>query len=191
EVRDRESCNLRARWTGRDVQDHGERKGRRGARANRARPCRDSRCQCAGSAEGGGKAESVRRSPAVALARPRRAWSSRAIGIERRPMMAASARTARPRKKVRSSLLKKRRELRALIGNKHRDQLRGFSAARISRDQMSRTWRLEERLSDLEGFERAAAELRAYFALGDVGGDGPGMAMPARKSARPIKHPHD
>ena len=37
----------------------------------------------------------------------------------------------------------------------------------------------EERLADLEGLDRTAAELRADLALGDVGGDRARMAMRA------------
>src|ERR1700704_6414650 len=70
-----------------------------------------------------------------------------------------------------NALFDKRRELRALIRHEHRNQFRRFGIAGIGRDQMHRARRLEERLPDLEGLDHTAGELRADFALGDIGGD--------------------
>src|SRR5258708_37789277 len=69
-----------------------------------------------------------------------------------------------------TSLLHKRRELRALIRHEHRDQFRRLGIAGIGRDQMRSSWRLEERLTDLEGLDRTAGQLRAELALADIGG---------------------
>ena len=88
-------------------------------------------------------------------------------------------------------LLHKRRELRALVGHEHRDQFRGLGVAGIGRHQMRGARRLEERLADLERLDRTAGELRADFALGDIGGDRAGMPVRAGKPAGTIEHAHD
>ena len=89
----------------------------------------------------------------------------------------------------RETLFDECRELRALVGDEHRDQFRGLGVAGIGRDQMRRARRLEERLSDLEGLDRAAAQLRTDFALGDIGGDRAGVPMRAGEIRRDRRTP--
>jgi len=90
-----------------------------------------------------------------------------------------------------TALFDERRELRALVGDKHRNQFRRFGVAGVSRDQMRHPRRLEKRLTGLKSLDRTSAELRADFAFGDIGGDGARMPMRAGKSAGTIEHPHD
>src|SRR5258708_17541912 len=85
----------------------------------------------------------------------------------------------------------KRRELRALIRHEHRDQFRRLGIAGIGRDQMRSSWRLEERLTDLEGLDRTAGQLRADLALADIGGDGARVPVRAGKPPGAAEHPHD
>src|SRR5205823_5104341 len=89
------------------------------------------------------------------------------------------------------SLLDKRGELRALVGHEHRDQFGGLGVAGIGRDQMHGAGRLEEGLPDPKGLDRTARQLRADFALGDIGGDRTGMPVRRREPAGAIEHAHD
>jgi hypothetical protein len=104
---------------------------------------------------------------------------------------------------VRLRSIHERRQLRALVGDEHRDQFRRLGGAGVGRDQMHGAGRLEERLAHLECFNRTAGQLRTDFALGDVGGDGAGiavrrtaslcspMAVRTGKAAGAIEHAHD
>jgi hypothetical protein len=75
--------------------------------------------------------------------------------------------------------------------NEHGDQFRRFGIAGIGRDQMGRAGWLKEGLADLERLERAAAELRAAFALGNVGRHRTCMPMRARETSGAVGHAHD
>src|SRR5258708_13478021 len=88
-----------------------------------------------------------------------------------------------------TSLLHKRRELRALIRHEHRDQFRRLGIAGIGRDQMRSSWRLEERLTNLEGLDRTAGQLRADLALADIGGGGAPAPVPPGHPPRAPEHP--
>src|ERR1700733_8379955 len=90
-----------------------------------------------------------------------------------------------------AALFHERRELRALIRHEHRDQFRRLGVAGVGGNQMDGAGRLEEGLSDFEGLDDTARQLRADFALGDIGGDGAGMPVRAGEAAGTIEHPHD
>src|SRR3569623_781424 len=81
-----------------------------------------------------------------------------------------------------AALLQERRELRAFVGHEHRDQFGRLGGAGIGGDHVSGARRLEEGLANLEGFDRAPAELGADFALGDIGGTRARVTMRTRKA---------